>query len=632
VRKLLFPLLGLILLAGQGLPARAQGATTARVLMVDTQGFPVVSALLDVYDAQGEFITSLTAADLTIIENGVTRPVDDLVESYIPAQIVVAINPGPALAVRDGEGKGRFERVTDILSGWAQARQSESDDNMGLVSVTGPLITNANLNNWVISLVSYQPDFRSTTPNLQSLTVALDIVNAQTPWPGMKRSILFITPHMEDDNLDQTLEAVAEYALETGIRINVWLVDNERFFEHESAVAFNALALSTGGSYFAFSGLESFPDPEAYFAPLRYLYTLRYSSSILTGGEHTLQVRVGTPAGEQVDTSVQNFDLDVQPPNPILVAPPAQIVRQAPPGDPFNADLLLPDELPLEMIIEFPDGHTRPLARTTLYVDDQPVAQNDAEPFEKFTWDLSAYTESGMHQLRVEVVDTLGLSKVSASLPVTLTVVQPPSGFQALLARYRQQITLSAVVLALVILVGILLFGRIRFRSMQERRAAREQNTDPVTQPISIRQTEAPAFKRGQAKRLEWARTGRVPDAPAYFVRLKASGEPMTGNPIPLIEEDSSFGTDPVQAEVILDDPSISALHARVQRTEANEFILLNNDSTAGTWLNYELVPQEGIVLNHGDVVHFGQLMYRFGLRTPPEEAEPKVTYETPSE
>jgi len=167
---------------------------------------------------------------------------------------------------------------------------------------------------------------------------------------------------------------------------------------------------------------------------------------------------------------------------------------------------------------------------------------------------------------------------------------------------------------------------------MQERRAAREQNTDPVTQPIAIRQTEAPAFKRGQAKRLEWARTGRVPDAPAYFVRLKPNGEPMTGNPIPLIEEDTSFGADPVQAEVILDDPSISALHARVQRTEANEFILLNNGSTAGTWLNYELVPQEGIVLNHGDVVHFGQLIYRFGLRTPPEEAEPKVTYETPSE
>jgi hypothetical protein len=632
MRKFLLTLLGLVFLAGQGFSARAQSETSVRVLMVDTQGFPAVGALLDVYDAQGEFVTDLTAADLTVLEDGVARPIDDLSESYIPAQIVVAINPGPAFSVRDGQGKGRFERVTDILSGWAQARQSESDDNMGLVSVTGPLITNANLNTWIISLVSYQPDFRSTTPNLGALNVALDIVNAQAPWPGMKRSILFITQHMEDSNLDLALDAVAAYALETGVRINVWLVDNERFFDHESAVAFQALAQGTGGSYFAFSGLEPFPDPETYFAPLRHLYTLQYSSGIVTAGEHTIQVQVSTPDGELVDSSVQDFDVDVQPPNPILIAPPAQIVRQAPPEDPFNADLLLPEQLPLEMIIEFPDGHTRPLARTTLYVDDQPVAQNDAEPFETFTWDLSEYSESGMHQLRVEAVDTLGLSKVSANLPVALTVIQPPTGFQALLARYRGPITLSAVILALVILVGILVFGRMRILSLQERRAARKQITDPVTQPIAIRQTEAPAAKRGQAKRLEWARTGRMPDAPAYLVRLKSNGEPMTGNPIPLIEKDNSFGNDPVQAEIILDDPSISPLHARVQRTETNEFILLDNGSTAGTWLNYELVSREGIVLNHGDVVHFGQLIYRFGLRTPPAETEPKVIPETPAE
>jgi hypothetical protein len=437
---------------------------------------------------------------------------------------------------------------------------------------------------------------------------------------------------MEDSDLDVMLDAVAAYALETGVRINVWLVDNERYFDHESALAFQALAQETGGAYFAFSGLESFPDPEAYFAPLRHLYTLHYSSGIVTGGEHTIQVQVRIPGGEQVDSPVQDFSVDVQPPNPILIAPPAQIVRQAPPEDPFNADLLLPDELPLEMIIEFPDGYPRPLVRTTLYVDDQPVAQNDAEPFEKFTWDLSDYTEGGLHQLRVEVVDSLGLSKVSTNLPVTLTVVQPPSGFQALLARYREPITLGAVILALVVVVGILLFGRMRFRSLQERRAARRQITDPVTQPIAIRQTEAPAVKRGLAKRLEWARTGRVPDAPAYLVRLKSNGEPMTGNPIPLLEEDNSFGTDPVQAEIILDDPSISPLHARVQRTKTAEFILLDNGSTAGTWLNYELVPQGGIVLRHGDVVHFGQLMYRFSLKNPPAGAEPKIIPEATAE
>jgi hypothetical protein len=52
----------------------------------------------------------------------------------------------------------------------------------------------------------------------------------------------------------------------------------------------------------------------------------------------------------------------------------------------------------------------------------------------------------------------------------------------------------------------------------------------------------------------------------------------------------------------------------------------------AGTWINYEPVSQEGRMLEHGDVVHFGQLMYRFTLSNPPAEEEPKITPEAPSE
>ena len=53
-----------------------------------------------------------------MLEDGQPHPVSELVESTPPAQIVVAINPGPALAVRDGQGIERFKRVTDVLTGW----------------------------------------------------------------------------------------------------------------------------------------------------------------------------------------------------------------------------------------------------------------------------------------------------------------------------------------------------------------------------------------------------------------------------------------------------------------------------------------------------------------------------------
>lgn len=628
--KIFLALLGLSLLAGQGMAVRAQSTATAELSLVDAQGFPDVTALLHVFDAQGQPITGLKPTDMTLLEDGQPVPVRDLSESIPPAQVVVTINPGPALAVRDGEGIERFQRVTEALTNWANAQKIvDNPDDLSLVSIAGPIITHAKPNDWVVSLTAFQPDFRSTTPNVQSLMVALNTVNEPTPQPGMKRAILIVTPHMDEPNIDLTLDSLADQALASGVRVFVWFVDAELYFNSPSATAFNALALKTGGSYFAFSGLETLPDPATYFSPLHHLYSLNYTSKLTTSGEHTLAVQVNTSAG-QIDSEDQSFQLDVQPPNPILVMPPAQIVRQAPPEDPFNKDILLPDTQPIEIIIEFPDKHPRPLERTTLYVDGAPVAQNDAEPFDKFTWDLSGYTESAQHELVAEVVDSLGMSKASMSIPVMVTVVQAPTGVQAFLAHYRSYIAFGAVALTGVILLAILLSGRLRIKSRSERRETRKRKTDPVTQPVAIRQAEPPS-KGKQAKRPGWMRGERVQDAPAYLTRVSPEGEPLTSHPIPLIEKETTFGTDPVQAVYVLDHPSVAALHARIKRTEGDEFLLIDNGTVAGTWVNYEPVAQEGRILKHGDMVNFGQLFYRFTLKKPPAEAEPKITPEAPS-
>ena len=59
MRKFFLTLLGLLILVGQSFAVRAQNAATARLSFVDPQGFPTVTALLDVFDEQGGFITGL---------------------------------------------------------------------------------------------------------------------------------------------------------------------------------------------------------------------------------------------------------------------------------------------------------------------------------------------------------------------------------------------------------------------------------------------------------------------------------------------------------------------------------------------------------------------------------------------
>ncbi len=244
-----------------------------------------------------------------------------------------------------------------------QAEETETADNLSLVTIAGPLIAHTTPEAWLASFAAFQPEFRATTPNIQSLALSLDAALASTPQVGMKRAILFITPHMEDPQLEAALSTIGKRAVESRTRISIWLVDGEQYFSHPSALLFQSLAAQTGGGYMAFSGREALPDPETYFASLRRVYRLTYTSALATSGEHTLSVDVSL-AGASISSAPQAFTLNVQPPNPILVALPAQLTRSAPSDDPYNADLLLPEHQLLEIVFDFPDGHPRPITRS----------------------------------------------------------------------------------------------------------------------------------------------------------------------------------------------------------------------------------------------------------------------------
>ena len=633
MRRTLAFLLSFALLVVSSVSARAQTSAYAEIAFVEAKGFPQVRALLDVYDETGKFVTGLDSGDLTLSEDGQPRPVNTLTEAAAAVQLVVAINPGPALAVRDGNAIARFTKIVEALRFWVEAQPGETPDDLSLISLSGSLITHAKPRDWFISLEAFRPDFRNTTPNLQTLAIALDTVSA-TAQPGTKRAVLFITPHMDDPTIDSTIAPLIQSAVDSKVRVFVWFVDGDQFFTSASANAFNSLALQTSGSFFAFSGAEPFPDLDVELAPLRHIYELTYTSTVNTSGDHELGVEVDTPQGT-VTALDHTFRVEVQPPNPILVSPSLQIKRQPSPDDPYNEKALLPAKQTIEILVEFPDGHERELKRTALLVDGQVVDENTSKPFDSFTWDLRPYGETGQHEIIVEAEDVLGLKKSSIGTPVALTVIPPPRGIQAFLGRYRDHLVLAAIGLAGLALVVILLRGRIGGALFKRRRAARKQFEDPLTQPVVV-PTELPAVSAKNGKksktaprRTVWFRPRqaiRLPDAPAYLIRLTNGGEPASAAPIPVIEKEMTFGTDPVQSLRVLDDPSISSLHARIKRNGEGAFHIYDHGSVAGTWVNYEPVTREGRRLAHGDCIHFGQLMYRFDLNQPPAVPEPKIT------
>jgi len=637
MRKFITLFLSLSLLAVTQSFALAQTAAYAELSHVNVENFPQVSTLLDIYDANGQFISGLEPAALTIYEDGQPREAGTIVESAVPVQFVMAINPGSALAVRDSNGVTRFSQVVDALTGWVNTLPPDSQDDLSLISLSGSLINHAPARDWLVSLQSFKPDFRNSTPNLQTLAIALDTANTQSAQPGMKPAVLFITPHLDSPNIDTAIAPLIKKAIETKVRVFVWFVDAVDQNSSPSANAFKLLAIQSSGSFFAFSGTETFPDLNMSLAPLRHIYTVTYRSAINTAGDHALGMYIDTLQG-RVPALDQTFSVDIQPPNAFFITPPLQITRQPPADDPYNPDILTPTQQQLEIIIEFPDGHIRELRRTTLYVDGQIVAENKTMPFDIFTWDISSYTETGQYEIKVEVEDSLGLTKASIGTPVTLTVIPAPRGFKVMMERYwslyRSYITLAAIGIVGMALMTLLVWGRgSRRTSTIERVEIRKRLDDPLTQPVAAITEPKTATRKVKTQPRKaiapsWTqpRASRIEAVSAYLIRLTNGGEPASVAPIPLVEQEMTFGTDPVQAIRVLDDPSIAPLHAKIKHIENGTFMIYDHGSVAGTWVNYEPVTREGHRLQHGDRINFGQMIYRFDLSQAPAGAEPQIT------
>ena len=598
-------------------PVSAQGEARVDLYDLQTEAFPAMTATLDMFDAAGGFVSGLTSEKISVLEDDQPRPIGSLQERQPGAQFVVAFNPGPVFATRDVNAVSRSDKIIQTLREWAAARPGDASDDLSLVTTDGLVSLHLAAGDFLDALAAYQPEARSIIPSLNTLSQALDIAAEPATQSGMKRAVLFITP-LPDQTALSTLQSLTARAVQLKIRVYVWMVAPKDYFFTSGATALKDLAIQTGGQAFAYSGEEDLPDLETYLNPLRHTYTLTYTSGIKAPGSHTLVIQVDLD-GQAVSATPLAFDLDVQPPNPILVSPPEQIVRQSLDVMRYNAMKLAPTEQMVEIIIEFPDGHLRPLVRTTLYVDGEIAAENTAEPFDKFTWDLDGYISSGQHNLQVEAVDSLGLSKVSLGVPVTVTVVKPQRGLLAFLVRNSLWIAGGAVLLAGAALVLILFAGgRLRRSSSAARRLSRKMRLDPLTQLII---TTPHAEKHGL--QLPWAR--RRQNAPAYLVRMKGDDQPVTAPPIPLAGSEMTFGTDPTQATHVLDDPSVSPLHARLKKERDGGFYLLDQNSTAGTWVNYEALTDTPKRLQHGDIIHMGQLSYRFMLRKPPEKPKPRI-------
>ena len=127
------------------------------------------------------------------------------------------------------------------------------------------------------------------------------------------------------------------------------------------------------------------------------------------------------------------------------------------------------------------------------------------------------------------------------------------------------------VALAAILVAGAGLGLTLSWRRKHQSGASRSGvKHDPLTATV-------PSARPRLGLRLPWSRPPKP--AEAYLVRLRDNDQPMTSPAIPITAAETTFGSDPLHATRILDDPSVSPLHARLTQ-EKGAYILTDAGRT----------------------------------------------------
>jgi hypothetical protein len=624
---------------------RAESPAGVKLGPPDTSEFPKINLSMEVYDPEVGFINNLQASDLLILED--EKPVQgvELKQVSPGVQFVTAINPGPSFAIRDSQGNTRYDIVAHQLQGWAQTNSGATDDLSLLANVGSESTHLPNTSQWLASLEGYHPDVKNATPSFDILVKAIDLASDPVSRPGMKRAVLFVTspPEWNDETAFQDMIKRANLQ---DVHIFIWLLGSLNSFDSVGVNQLANLAVQTGGKIFLFSGKESLPDLEEYLSPMRNAYQLSYDSRIRTSGKHQLVVNVNFGSAVLASEPL-SFDLNIAPPAPVFVSPPIEIVRTFPEDKKDAFTKITPISQSLKVLVEFPDGLKRSLMRTKLYVDGIVVDENTQSPLDQFTWDLAAYTTEGEHVLRIEVEDALGLVGSSIEMPVRIKIHTPKVGIMTLLARNSLLVAILAIILTGAVLGWVMVLGgrlqpRSGFHTRQFRRRlfhsnnAQREEIDPVTQPVSvltepIKQDLPPTNGKPAHLLAKWAAhlhlSQHQAEAPvhAYLMPLSSNGNKLPPKLLAIKTDEVTLGSDAREATFVVNDPSVDRVHARLIHQSDGSFRVTDQNSTAGTWVNYAPISSEGAHLEHGDLLHIGKVGFRFTYLNPNGQARRAV-------
>lgn len=597
---------------------------------VDYTGFPTISVNAIVSDDTRSRVAGLTEADFALREDGREMPFT-LSEVEAGIQVVFVLDASASSRNAGSSGYARLEEGKQLIYSFAEGQMAEGLDQIAVLA-PGPEGTPqraAPLPDEPADFTSFKNTVRDGTylyelPQGVGTTPLNDLVSTALGMLEGAESSLHKAVVVISDGVDVISDREVADSVNTANQLHVPIYTviygptNNWGGRAESNM--KRLSLDTHGEHFRLSAEGRKPDPVAEVirdavAPLydnlvsqRSQYRLTWDSAIFTPGSHELALAAG---GKSTKTGIS---LDIRPPEVTIVQPAAgsDITRST--DDPrVSAEDIEPRTHPIVFEIAWPDGFPRGIETVDLLVDGVAAMDTCAPPCEQITWNIAALP-AGSHSIRVRVRDQQGMQAESDEVPLTIMIIVPTptpeptptptptceemySGVTRI-SRCSPQVfgyvAIGVAFLALVLAVVVL-------RRRPQMVSAVVSKVKDATQP----------FFPGRAK------VSAPREVRATLIVLEGDDQHIV--PIELTSDNTRVGRDEELAQVTLANRSVSRLHARitVEQDQSGEerFMLYDEGSTSGTYVNFDQVGINGQQLQDDDMINFGQVRCQIKIK-----------------
>lgn len=570
-------LLVIILLVQLSLPAFGQQASQQIVIEgLDTREFPNLSIDFSIPGGLDQQ-SSLTANQVSIVENDQTIAVEALTSEYVGVHFVLVINPERSLVLTYPSGYSNYDRMLAAMG----------ELNSDVTPVTGDvysLFINPdihydqleNYTEWKRALEGYKENQKQKIGSLQSLEIAVAQLTSQ---PVNKETVLvYMTPYIDPVEIPK-LTALIQQAGESGIRVHIWMTAATIVIGSAYEIDLQAVCETWGGSLTILDGIQMPPSPRDYMKNIGYRYTATWQSQIRSGTTQQISLRLTPSSGPVLISEVSSVDLEVLPTRLSFNNLPEELTINI-----RKDEAIEPAELPIQTLIEFPDGFPRNLLSTSLFVNGSLVQKREQAPFGDFVLDLSPYHGQDTIRLQLNAKDALGFETRSEMKTLSLTWADSKANRQkTLLSSPWLWTGLSVVALGLL---GVILLPPYLKNKTKKAENAQPAKPEP--------ESSMPLKTFGS------------------LIKLDRDNTPCAEKPLLLTNEISLIGKDPQMANLVLSDEALEPLHAEIHVFPDGRTRLTDFNTTAGTYVNFKAVDTKGVQIHHGDILHFGRLAFRF--------------------